>query len=346
MKALVYTNTLEVQYRNEPDPIAVPGEALVKIEAVGICGSDMHAYHGHDERRIPPLILGHEAVGLVQNGTHQGQRVVLNPLLSCGHCDYCQGGRSNLCASRELIGMRRPGAFAQYISIPERNLLAIPKDLDPIRASLTEPVATALHALYLVEQVLHRPLSEVRALVLGGGSIGVFAALLLKHKGCTDIFLGDTNPLRRQTVEQLDCCQVYDPLSDALPEIDSFELVIDAVGSGRTRAAASQFVKAGGVISHVGLQDNEAGLDTRRLTLAEVTFIGNYTYSVIDLKAAIQALHSGALGTLDWVETRPLAAGAAAFQDIHQGKTAAPKVVLLPEPSSNSPHSLNQSPLF
>ncbi len=109
------------------------------------------------------------------------------------------------------------------------------------------------------------------------------------------------------------------------------EALVKAVGSGRTRAVASQFVKAGGVISHVGLQDNEAGLDTRRLTLAEVTFIGNYTYSVIDLKAAIQALHSGALGTLDWVETRPLADGATAFQDIHRGHTAVPKIVLLPE---------------
>ncbi len=88
MKALVYTNTLEVQYRNEPDPIALPDEALVKIEAVGICGSDMHAYHGHDERRVPPLILGHEAVGVVQSGEREGQRVVLNPLISCGVCDH------------------------------------------------------------------------------------------------------------------------------------------------------------------------------------------------------------------------------------------------------------------
>ena len=334
MKALVYTNTLEVQYRDEPDPALIPGEALVKIEAVGICGSDMHAYHGHDERRVPPLILGHEAVGVVQSGEREGQRVVLNPLISCGVCDHCQGGRSNLCASRELIGMRRPGAFAGYISIPERNLLDMPQSMNPVHASLTEPAATALHALYLAENSLHRPLSEGRALVLGGGSIGVFAALLLKHKGCTDIHLGDTNPLRRETVQRLGACQVYDPLSDEQPEADSFELVIDAVGSGRTRAAASKFVKAGGVISHVGLQDNEPGLDVRKLTLAEITFIGNYTYSAVDLRAATQALHSGALGSLDWVETRSLADGAAAFRAIHEGKTAAPKIVLVPEPLS------------
>ncbi len=330
MKALVYTDTLEVQYRDEPDPVPGPGEALVKIEAVGICGSDMHAYHGHDARRIPPLILGHEAVGVVQNGAQQGKRVVLNPLMTCGNCDYCQGGRSNLCAERELIGMRLAGAFAQYVTIPERNLLYMPQDMDPVIASLAEPAATSLHAIYLAEKVLHRPLSECRALVLGGGSIGAFAALMLKGNVCIDVCLGDTNPLRRHTAEKLRCCKVYDPLGDDLPEENSFDLVIDAVGSGRTRAASCSFVKSGGVISHVGLQDNEPGLDTRRITLDEITFLGNYTYSAVDLRAAIQALYSGALGTLDWVETRLLSDGAAAFRDIHEGKAAAPKIVLRP----------------
>ncbi|MCP4286210.1 MAG: alcohol dehydrogenase catalytic domain-containing protein [Gammaproteobacteria bacterium] len=330
MKALVYTDTLEMQYRDEPDPVPGPGEALVKLEAVGICGSDMHAYHGQDARRIPPLILGHEAVGVVQNGDQQGKRVVLNPLMTCGTCDHCQGGRSNLCAERELIGMRLAGAFAQYVTIPERNLLDMPQEMDPVIASLAEPAATSLHAIFLAEKVLYRPLSECRALVLGGGSIGAFAALMLKGKGCADVYLGDTNPLRRQTAEKLECCKVYDPLSDELPEENSFDLVIDAVGSGRTRAASCSFVKSGGVISHVGLQDNEPGLDTRRITLDEITLLGNYTYSAVDLRAAIQALHSGALGSLDWVESRPLADGANAFREIHEGKAASPKIVLRP----------------
>ena len=330
MKALVYTDTLEMQYRDEPDPVPGPGEALIKIEAAGICGSDMHAYHGHDARRIPPLILGHEAVGVVQNGAQQGTRVVLNPLMTCGYCDHCQGGRPNLCAERELIGMRRAGAFAQHIVIPERNLLDMPQDMDPVIASLVEPAATSLHAVNLAAKVLHRPLSECRALVLGGGSIGAFAALMLKSKGCMDVCLGDTNPLRRSTADKLDCCTVYDPLGEDLPEENSFDLVVDAVGSGRTRSASCSFVRSGGVISHVGLQDNEPGLDTRRITLEEITFLGNYTYSVVDLRAAIQALHSGALGTLEWVEIRPLSDGAAAFREIHEGKTAAPKIVLRP----------------
>ena len=153
---------------------------------------------------------------------------------------------------------------------------------------------------------------------------------MLKDKGCRDICLGDTNPLRRGTAKRLDCCEVYDPLGDDLPAAASFDLVIDAVGSGRTRAASSELVKAGGVISHVGLQDNDPGLDTRRITLEEITLLGNYTYSPVDLRAAIRLLHSGALGSLDWVETRPLSDGAFAFRDIHEGKAAAPKIVLRP----------------
>ncbi len=331
MKALVYTDTLEVQYRDEPNPPADSNEALIQLEAVGICGSDMHAYHGHDARRVPPLILGHEAVGKVMNGSQEGKRVVLNPLITCGVCEHCLGGRSNLCAHRELIGMKRPGAFADYINIPEQNLLEMPQDMDSVTAALTEPVATSLHAIYLAEKIIHRPLSESRALVIGGGSIGVFAALILKHKGCGDIYLGDTNPLRRETAESLDICTVYNPIGDDVPEAGSFDLVIDAVGSGRTRASSSAMVKAGGIISHVGLQDNEAGLDTRRLTLEEITFLGNYTYSVLDLKASIDLLYQGALGSLDWVETRALGEGAAAFRDIHEGKAASPKIVLIPE---------------
>jgi len=330
MKALVYTDTLELQYRDEPKPVVENEEALVQIEAVGICGSDMHAYHGHDARRVPPLILGHEAVGIVQNGQHKGRRVVLNPLITCGHCNHCLGGRSNLCEQRELIGMRRAGAFAQYINIPESNLLDIPQDMDPVVASLTEPAATSLHAIYLAEKIIHRPLSECKVLILGGGSIGVFAALMLKHKGCSSIYLGDTNPLRRSTAEHLNVCSVYDPLGQDVPEPGTFELVIDAVGSGRTRAASSKMVTAGGIISHVGLQDNEPGLDTRRITLEEITLLGNYTYSVVDLRAAIDLLYSGAMGSLDWVEQRELAAGASAFRDIHEGNAASPKIVLKP----------------
>lgn len=330
MKALVYTNTLEMEYRDEPDPNPNPGDALIKVEASGICGSDMHAYHGLDERRIPPLILGHEAAGTVVSGSDEGRRVALNPLISCGQCKDCLSGRSNLCISRELIGMRLAGAYAEQVCLPASNLIALPDNANMVTASLMEPTAVSLHAVMLVERCLHRPLSESRALVIGGGAIGLLAALVLAQKGTASIAMAETNAGRRATVASTGCCDVFDPLSDGCPDEGSFDVVIDAVGSGATRAASCRYARPGGVISHIGLQDNEPGLDTRRLTLQEITFIGNYTYNALDLQAALDALTAGSLGSLDWVETRPLAQGAEAFRAIHEGTAASPKIVLLP----------------
>jgi len=329
MKALVYTANNEVSYRDEPDPERGTGDALVRIDAVGICGSDMHAYHGHDPRRVPPLILGHEACGVVEIGTLEGQRVVLNPLMTCGVCDDCCGGRSNLCRYRELIGMNRPGAFAERIAIPERNLIPVPDDMDPVHAALTEPGATALHAIAMAERVLHRPIAEARSLVIGGGSVGLLAALFLKSHGCRDILLGDTNALRRATAEATGACGVYDPIEGPQPDENGYDLVIDAVGGERTRPAAVTAAKPGGVIAHIGLMDSAGGLDVRKLTLSEITFFGTYTYTTVDLRATVKALSSGALGSLDWVEQRPLADGAAAFSDLDHGQSAAAKVVLM-----------------
>ena len=319
-----------MQFREEPAPTPGPLDALVQVQAAGICGSDMHAYHGLDARRVPPLILGHEATGVVKNGRFEGQQMAINPLITCGQCADCLGGRPNLCATRELIGMRLAGAFADYVVVPERNLIELPDNISAIDASLMEPTAVSLHSVILAERILHRPLSECRALVIGGGAIGLLAALVLAQKGTAEIVLAETNAGRRQTVEKTGCAQVFDPLGDSSPDLASFELVIDAVGSGITRAACGQYARPGGVISHIGLQDNEPGLDIRTLTLQEITFIGNYTYTPIDLSSSLTALASGGLGDLKWVENRPLSEGAAAFSDIHEGLSSAPKIVLVP----------------
>jgi len=173
MKALVYTGPQEIEYRDEPEPAHSFDDVLVKVDAVGICGSDMHAYLGHDERRVAPLILGHEASGIVVNGSMGGKRVVVNPLVTCGTCPACLSGRSNLCAEREIISMApRQGAFAELISIPERNLIAVPDGMDMARAALAEPIATAWHAVTAAASAAHRPLAESRALVFGGGDVG------------------------------------------------------------------------------------------------------------------------------------------------------------------------------
>jgi len=327
MKALVYTANEEMTYREEPEPTARQGDSLVAIEAVGICGSDMHAYLGHDERRVPPLILGHEAVGTVIEGSASGQRVVLNPLITCGVCDHCLDGRQNLCVERDLIGMYRAGAFAEKIAIPERNLIPLPDGMAGEHAALTEPGATGLHAVLLAERASHRPLSESRALVIGAGSVGLLTALILRDKGVAEIVIAETNPLRRQLVQQHCDFQLIDPLQEKA-EAQYFDCVFDAVGGAVTRAQAVLACRSGGVIVHIGLMDNNDGLDVRSMTLREITFIGAYTYTPVDLRVTLRKLHSGALGSLAWVEQRPLAAGAEAFDELLHGRCAAPKIVL------------------
>jgi alcohol dehydrogenase len=331
MKALVYTKPHEVQFRDEAEPAMAAGDVVVKIDAVGICGSDMHAFHGHDPRRVPPLILGHEAAGRVMGGSLKGQRVILNPLITCMRCEACLGGRQNLCASRKLIGMNRPGAFAEMIAIPESNLIEIPTDMDPVAAALAEPAATALHALHLVARALDRPIAEARALVIGGGSVGLLAALFLKSYGARRIVLAETNRLRRGSAGRTGACETVDPVADTtrLPE-SSFDLVVDAVGGGVTRRLAIASTRPGGVIVHIGLMDSLGEADFRKITLAELTFIGTYTYTPVDLRACVRALHEGRLGSLEWVERRRLADGAGAFADLDQGRSAAAKIVLLP----------------
>lgn len=331
MKALVYTGPKQIELRDEPDPKAFEDEVLVRVEAVGICGSDMHAYFGHDERRPPPLILGHEACGRALGGRFQDQRVVINPLVSCGHCDDCLGGRANLCRSRQIISMPpRQGAFAELVNIPETNILPVPDDLDPAHAALAEPIATALHAVTVAERALWRPLGETSCLVMGGGAVGLAAALVLASRGARGVTVAETNAGRRETVSQAGPFTVVDPTEEGAFEPNAFALVVDAVGGKATRAAASAAVAPGGVIIHIGLMDNDGGLDVRKLTLQEVTFVGTYTYTMVDFRATVNAIQAGVLGDLGWIDRRGLDAGAAAFDDLAHGRSASPKIVLVP----------------
>jgi len=158
VKALVYTAPNEVSYRDEPVPSRGTAEVLLRIDAVGICGSDMHAYHGHDPRRTPPLILGHELSARVVEGPGEGRRVTVNPLITCGRCEYCAQGRDNLCAHRTMIGMTRAGGFAELMTTAASSVIDIPQDLSVRATALTEPAATALHAIAIATRALARTL--------------------------------------------------------------------------------------------------------------------------------------------------------------------------------------------
>ncbi|MDP3033269.1 MAG: alcohol dehydrogenase catalytic domain-containing protein [Rhodocyclaceae bacterium] len=333
MHALVYTQPNEVCLQDRPYPEIADGEVIIKIEAAGICGSDMHAYHGHDPRRKPGLVLGHEFAGSIVKSLDaslaEGDRVTGNPSIVCGTCDNCVQGRSHLCTQRGMVGMTRPGAFAEFMSIPAASLIKLPADLASDAAALTEPAATALHAINLAQRVMHRPLQEGRVLLIGGGAIGMLGALLLKHYGVDQLAVVELNAMRRQSIADHVGCEVIDTTQQTLAE-STYDLVLDCVGAAATRKLAFSAVKAGGVILHVGLQDWASEIDMRKLTLGEITLMGTFTYTLADLRATVSALQRGVFGDLAWVERRSLADGPAAFSDLHQGKTAAAKVLLKP----------------
>ena len=171
MKALIYDGVKTLSFRDAPDPVRAEGQQLIKVMSVGICGSDMHAYLGHDDRRPAPLVLGHEAAGVVASGTHEGRRVTVNPLVTCGSCAACSSGRTNLCPTRQIISMPpREGAFAQLIALRCANLVTVPEGISLDAASLAEPIACGWHAVRLAIRALDA-VAET-ALVVGGGTIG------------------------------------------------------------------------------------------------------------------------------------------------------------------------------
>ncbi|HET8585482.1 MAG TPA: zinc-binding dehydrogenase, partial [Casimicrobiaceae bacterium] len=210
-----------------------------------------------------------------------------------------------------------------------RRVVELPATLDAREAALAEPAATVLHALDLGTRALRRPLPECNVLVQGGGAIGMLAALLLQGYGVRHVAVAETNALRRASIARCTSADVFDPLVST-PPANALELVVDAVGAKATRDSALAAVKPGGVIVHIGLLDWASEIDMRKLTLAEITLIGSYTYSMLDVRAAVHGLAQGTFGDLGWVEERPMSEGAAAFRDLAQGRAAAAKIVLRP----------------
>ena len=334
MHALVYTDTQKIEYREEKNPTEKQGESILKIQASGICGSDMHAYHGKDDRRIPPLILGHEVSGVIQNGKFKDKTVVLNPLISCEKCDYCKNGREHLCPERTMIGMSRPikreGGLAELVSVPEKNIYEVPKALDTKEAALAEPAAVALHAVILAEQTLKKPLAESKVLVQGAGAIGLLCGLILsKDKNCKNIVLSDPNKKRLDECSKYLDAKFVNPTDKSIKE-NEFDLVMDSVGLEVSRQQAIHVVAPGGSIVHIGLTQPSGTFNFRKLTIQEITLIGTYCYTNNDFKNTLNLLTNKTLGSLEWIEYRELKKGADAFKEIHDGTCIAPKIILIP----------------
>ncbi len=327
MKALVYTGPETMEYRDAPDPEVADGEVLLRVDRVGICGSDMHGYLGHDDRRPPPLILGHEAAGVITGGARDGERVAVNPLIPCGTCRYCTAGAEHICPNRQLISMKpREGAFAEWLKMPEENLFAIPDSMTFKEAALTEPLSVCWHAAKLALRLDDGNGSDT-ALVLGGGAIGLGTALCLKALGVSEITIVEPNEGRRAYLTD-HCGQTVVDSAEALT--GDVDIVADAVGYNATRQAATERVRPGGVVVHIGLGGGNAGLDVRRMTLQEIVVAGSYCYTKAEFRETIEAMAAGKLGALDWGEERALADGYQAFRDIRAGAVSSPKIILVP----------------
>ena len=333
MQALVYTGTQTLIYREEKNPELINGESIIKVSASGICGSDMHAYHGKDDRRIPPLILGHEISGIINQGKESGKKVVLNPLITCGLCDYCKNKREHLCIKRIILGMNRPierqGGFAEYVSIPDKNIYELPKNLSMKEAPIAEPCAVALHAVELGEKELSKPIKDIKVLVIGSGAIGLLCGLILsKVKNCKDIVIVDPNDKRlKESLKYLNA-KGFKPDSKNILS-DYFEIIFDTVGLEATRQQAIKCIKPGGVIIHIGLTQPSGTFNFRKTTLQEITIIGTYCYTNKDFEKTLKILNNKEIGSLDWIEYRELKEGSLAFKEIHNGSCTAPKIILL-----------------
>jgi threonine dehydrogenase-like Zn-dependent dehydrogenase len=333
MHALVYTDTQKLIYRKEKDPKVVNGESIVKVFASGICGSDMHAYHGKDNRRIPPLILGHEISGTVDKGKFAGKKVILNPLITCSECEYCSNEREHLCKKRIILGMNKPierqGGFAEYVSVPDKNIYELPKNLNMNEAPIAEPCAVALHAVELGEKELSKPLEKSKAIVIGAGAIGLLCGLILsKVKKCKDVTIVDPNEKRlKESLKYLEA-RGSKPNNEIIID-NHFDIVFDTVGLETTRHEAIRCIKPGGTIIHIGLTQPSGTFDFRKATLQEITFIGTYCYTNKDFEKTLSILNNKKIGSLDWIEYRNLKEGASAFQQIHDGTCSSPKIILL-----------------
>ncbi len=339
MKALVWTAPEHMEMHEVEMPRPQPGELLVKVKVAGICGSEIEGYLGHNSLRIPPLIMGHEFSGVVEqcgeqaDRFHAGQNVTVNPLIACGRCDRCRNGKPNLCDTRSIIGIHRPGAFAEYVCVPESSACLLPEDMDLFSASLTEPLACSLRAARRALE--HHPLANV--VVIGAGAIGLLSAMAAKILGASKVIVMDTNPERLERAAA--CCAdgTVNPRTEDVPlrtkEIEGqrgVDVVIDAAGFQPTRELAVRLLNPGGTLMNIGLGIDATTLPVNVLIRSEIALLSSFCYDRQDFYEALQLLASGKVSYRGWTEVRDLSEGNRAFADLVSAKVVNGKIFLTP----------------
>lgn len=331
MQALIWEGPEQMRMGAVPDPDPRPGFVVMRVGAVGICGSELGAFLGQNELRVPPLIMGHEwagevvAVGDPEDAGLIGRMMTANPLLSCGRCRACRRGERQLCPSRLILGINFPGAFAGLVACPVASLHPA---ADPEAGALVEPLACAARA---VERARVRPGDAV--VVYGAGIIGLFSCLLARRAGAARVWVVDPNPARSRWAGVFDADAGLAPGSSALhdalaPGVDA---AIDAVGTPATRRAAVKAVRRGGCAVWIGLHEPGADLPGNEMVRDEVTVSGSFCYTDENFRVAAELSLAGALPDRSgWCDVRPLADGQAAFLEQARGAAPYPKILLRP----------------
>jgi 2-desacetyl-2-hydroxyethyl bacteriochlorophyllide A dehydrogenase len=339
MKALFYPAWDQLDIREVAEPTPNPGEVIVKVAAVGICGSELHGFVTHAARRTPPLIMGHEFCGTVAavadgvSGFRPGDRVAVNSVIFCGHCEECLEGQSHLCREGEVYGTKRSGAFAELCAAPASTLLPWPESVSPFQAALTEPLANAVHALSLTRLRFPETL-----LIFGAGTIGLFVLQVARMAGAFRLVVADVSDARLEVARQLGADIICNPrTSDVVSAVRDLtrgrgaDVAVDAVGAAETRNAAVMATRPGGEIVWLGLHDDPTQVSGFAVVLGERRISGSFAVTPRDLRVALGLFAAGKIELAPWVRTFPLTEGARVFQQL---VTAPPqdyiKAVLLP----------------
>jgi threonine dehydrogenase-like Zn-dependent dehydrogenase len=314
VKALVFTGPGTLEMLDVPEPGPAPGEVLVHVRAAGICGSELHGAR-HPGFRKPPLIMGHEFAGISAGG----EAVVINPILSCGHCDLCQRGLRHVCRERAIIGVHRAGGFAERVAVPASALRPLPPGLAWETAALIEPAANAVHAWNRAGGA--GGAGGARVAVIGCGAIGLLCVATALSGGAGSVDVTDLSPDRLAAARHLGAGAAAAGLTG------EYDVVIDAVGSAATRAASVAHQRPGGVAVWLGLADEEAGFDASALVRGEKRVLGSFAYGDDEFAQATALVRDW---DLTWAAGYPLAEGAEIFTSLMNGGLHPVKAVLRP----------------
>ena len=332
MKALLLTEYGRFSLTEMDVPAVGDDDVLVRVRACGICGSDIHGYTGGTGRRIPPLVMGHEASGVIERAgasVHDfapGDRVTFDSTVYCGRCDFCRRGDVNLCDARMVLGVscgeyRRHGAFAEYVSVPARILHRLPEGMPFEHAALVEALAVAVHAVGR-----RVPAAHERVVVIGCGMIGLLTIQALRARGCTAIAAVDLDARRRALASRLGAAQLLTDIA-AVHDVDH---AFEVVGHAQTVAAAVRCVRKGGAVTLVGNLSPEIPLPLQVVVSREITLYGSCASSG-EYPDAIRLMASGEVNVEPLISARaPLAEGAQWFERLHRADEGLMKVVLVP----------------